>query len=220
MKKKKPAQSETPPAVEKPEINASLIGILGWNSPRFAASHESFLDSLKKAIAIQGGSPLFFGLTGGYEPLDLLHYADGKDRVSTGSRTDANHYPLPARDMVADQVELITQEENLKGLVMIPWSVPSLVGQLMAAIRCGIPTIFLPHYLTWQAEELAGESGKKEADSVPYSQCSLLLSLEVLGLTKIGSLEKIFSVEPAPLAGNAQALEFAEWGGQSTVEFV
>ncbi len=192
MNKKKLTNNHGSPSNIK-NIQECSIGIIGWNSPRFSESHQGFIDLLKNSISTRHGNPFFFGISGSLE---------GAHSQSNGKKQSL-HYGLPSRDMIADQIELIIYNEQLKGLLLIPWSINSLVGMLMASARCNIPTLFLPQYSLWN-------SG---INSFSYADYSLPLLLEVLGLTRIGTLESF-------AAQNKDNSEFAQWGSERILEMV
>lgn len=193
------------------DMTGFKVGIMGWSSPRFMETHNEFIDLLKKNVMDRGFSPNFFGLSGGR---GLLFGADSKDGMLQSSHLSGHspvsqsqdltarlssspHYWLPSRDIIADQIEILAHEEGIGEFIMVPWSIDSLVGMLMATVRCGIPTIFLPCYSCWPAFEESMKSSEKNkknrAVSIPYSQYSMLVLLEVIGLAKVGTFEQSFS---------------------------
>lgn len=255
-KKKGSLLKKEKPTVQVPPENlvqsaTPVVGIIGWNSPRFIETHAEFLEALKRSIAHRNVSPIFFGISSGGDLLTLKNQPRSSSVSSglneEGSVTNHNsalrsHYWLPSRDIVADQIEILAQEENISQFVMVPWSISSLIGMLMATIRCGIPTLFLPYYSSWPVFSESGskQSGKKGGSfSVPYSQCSMLVLLEVLGLARVGSLDQIFlkreeeshrkvkederdlmgkpSLDPAI---QKDLSELVEWAGQRTEEMI
>lgn len=202
-----------------------LVGIIGWNSPRFLEFHAGFIDALKNTIAGHGCRPVFLGVSGSADNLR----SNGFHHLKISGENGANghsivHYGLPSRDIIADQIEMIVQEEHLDGLVMIPWSVNALVGMMMASARCGVPTLVLPHYSAWP--ELAVPADPKEKSQPVYTQWSMLALAEAMGLAKLGTLDYHFrkdksSQKPAaPPAGAvpAEVFEGVKWGGQRIAE--
>ena len=194
--------------------SAPSIGIVGWNSPRFWDSHSQFIESLKNVITSRGGKPLFLGISGGSD-FFTFGASNGNKLPFAGHSSfyPPSHYRLPSRDIVADQIEIMIHEEALSGLVMVPWSVSSLVGMMMGVVRCGVPAIFLPNYPCWLLPE----------EEKLYSRYSMLLLLEIFGLTKIGALENFFvrGKEEEKSAGSGTLNEeFVKWGGQKIVEMV
>ncbi len=202
-----------------------LVGIIGWNSPRFLEFHSGFIEALKSSIASHGCRPVFLGISGS---ADALHangfhhlYKHGGENGSNGHSTI--HYGLPSRDIVADQIELIIQEEHLDGLVMIPWSTNSLVGMMMSSARCGVPTLFLPNYAAWPELNITIES--KEKMPPVYSQWPMLALVEAMGLAKLGTLDHIFhkdktvqQKQPAAPIPPVEIFESVKWGGQRIAE--
>lgn len=218
LKKKK-----QPAPVKKEEIRTDpSVGIVGWNLPKFMAQHEAFIAEIKNGVLAAGGQSVFYGISGGADVLP--GFAGNGHRDSHGEiirkDTDSNFKPnywLPSRDMVADQIEVLVHQENLSALVFVPWSVSSLVGMMMATARTGIPAIFLPHYRTWPI------LSSLETTSVAYSHCSILLLLEIFGITKLGVLETIFSNDDKKTAqvfalGQGSEIDLASWGGRRIVE--
>ena len=225
------------------EHSGPLVGIIGWNSPKFQSTHSAFLEALKSAVSAFGGRAAFLGVSGGSDA--SAPAADGNGKPSKSGEENgacaapslSSHYGLPSRDIVADQIEMIVHEERLDALLMVPWSVNSLVGMLMAGARCGVPVLFAPHYRSWP--QLRTDPAGKDAGPLCYSHCSMPLLLEVLGMTRIGTLEQIFKTagkKPARSAGNSPAVvaplaqsmaggpedtqfhELAEWAGRRIVE--
>lgn len=239
-KKKKKISDKEPTskasgAAYKPAADAGpLVGIIGWNSPRFSESHGAYVEALKSAIVAHGGRVVFFGISGSCDSRQLFggytngHSAPGMENGNGLAAATPANYWLPSRDIVADQIEMIAQEEHLDGLAMIPWSVNSLVGMLMASARCCIPTIFAPNYTVWpehsRSAGAAPDSERKEI-SLSYGQCSMMLLLEVFGLAKLGTVDQIFRKEKtAPAKGalppipGAENIEGARWAGQRIAE--
>ncbi len=205
------------------------IGIIGWNLPKFMAQHEGYLAEIKRGIESSGGQTIFYGISGGADVLP--GFAGNGHRDAQGDlikkTTDSNFKPnywLPSRDMVADQIEVLTHQENLTALVFVPWSVSSLVGMMMATARTGIPAIFLPYYKTWPILSSLGDiQDKKDEINISYSHCSSLLLLEIFGLTKLGTLESIFAKDDKKNAqtfalGTGSEMDLASWGGKRVVE--
>src|SRR5207247_6030880 len=100
---------------------------------------------------------------------------------------------------------------------------------MMATVRCGVPTLFLPHYRRWPILSEIGENGDKKDEglSLAYSQCAMLALLEIFGLARTGTIEEIFSNQkkekPAASAhggqeGDPVESEMAEWGSKRIVE--
>jgi len=61
------------------------IGIIGWNSPKFANTHSEFIELLKKSISLQGGSPQFFGISG---PSDFPQATERTTRGESAQPSD------------------------------------------------------------------------------------------------------------------------------------
>lgn len=228
--KNKSAESES---AKPAETSHHSIGIIGWNSPKFSQSHHPFVESLKKQVIQHGLTPVFFGISCASDLLSLTSKSEdqpvfpfhlaGSENGAHHTNTPANYW-LPSRDIVADQIEILIQEERLDGLVMIPWSVSSLVGMLMAMARCGVPGLVLPYYKSWTAFSNVGKNQTpEEMEFLSYNRCSMLVLLEVLGLTKIGTLDAVFSSlkkgKPARAEKNASKLPGAETAEPKSEDF-
>ncbi len=219
--KDRPLEGTSAPA----SAGGPLVGIIGWNSPRFLEFHAGFIDALKGAIAGHGCRPVFLGVSGSADALrsNGFHHLYNPSAENGSNGHPVIHYGLPSRDIVADQIEMIIQEEHLDGLVMIPWSVNALVGMMMASARCGIPTLFLPHYSAWP--ELSISADSKEKSPPAYTQWSMLALSEAMGLSKLGTLDHHFrkdkiAQKPSaqPAASAAETYEGVKWGGQRIAE--
>ena len=84
---------------------------------------------VKKGIYQGGGTPVEFGVIG---------VCDGMGNGNVGMR-----YCLPARDLIANEVETMTRINNIDGLVILGSCDKVVPGLLMAAARLDIPTIFV-----------------------------------------------------------------------------
>lgn len=201
-KEEREKRSSLPNAVPSLSLRYG-IGIFLWNSPKYAETEKEFFEFLKKSIEGAGGNAFLYPVSGGIDPSDHEEPIGGQKlsqpflvsaNVSGNGlgRTLLHNYSLPSRDLVADQIEVLVQADHPDGMLMIPWSVSSLVGMLMASVRCGIPTLFFPHYSAFSAFSLIQkEKGKKNVCSeIFYSPRSPALLLEVMGLAKIGTLEE------------------------------
>ncbi len=170
------------------------IGILGGNSQDFFANHSPFIDLLKKEISAKGGYPLFFSLSGGMDDNVGIKSIVGNGKLENGKShsTIAYNYGLPSRDIIADQIEILVHQAQLDGLIMLPWSVHSAVGMMMATIRCGISVVFTPRYDQWELFSLihaANAQIKNDIETPSYTQCSMLILMEVMGMVRIGTLD-------------------------------
>ncbi len=212
-------------------------GIVGWNSPRFMESHGELLRIFKEKVAARGLEPVFLGISGGSDVISTCGSDSAKSESSSshpahnghGTAASLAHYWLPSRDIVADQIELLTHEEQLSVLVMVPWSVHSLVGMQMAAARCGVPTLFLPCYCAWPTigkDDSHSAEKKAMIAGIPYSHCAMLFLSEVLGLSRMGTMDRFLKdlkekdkKSSKPAAENVSGLnedtaEMLDWAAQ------
>lgn len=192
----KKGQTE-PPTVEGGNAGSRpVIGILLWNSSIYQKKEKEFLSLLKKNIENAGGTAFFYPVSGGAdffetEDLDSI-FSSAATASGNGSKpTMLHNYSLPARDLIADQIEVLTQTEPPEGLLMIPWSISSMVGMLMGSVRCRIPTLFFPHYPAFPmfCSSQKENQKKKAFPELFYSQFSFAVLLEAMGLARIGTLE-------------------------------
>lgn len=197
--KKSPLKKRQPPLAAPQETSSAtrpVIGILLCNSPSYQEREREFLDLLKKNIENAGGNAFFYSVSGGtdfFETRELAgEFSSTANSSGNGSKPAMLHnYSLPSRDLIADQIEVLTQAENPDGLLMVPWSISSLVGMLMGAVRCGIPALLFPHVQAFSIFSAFQKENQKK-NAIPelfYSQFSLAVLVEAIGLARIGTLE-------------------------------
>ncbi|QAT50720.1 dihydroxy-acid dehydratase [Caproiciproducens sp. NJN-50] len=113
------------------DLSRPLIGIANsWS--RANPGHDNLrqvADCVKDGILQAGGTPVEFGIIG---PCDGM--ACGNDGM---------HYILPARDLIANEVEIMAQVNHLDGLVLLGSCDKVVPGLLMAAARLDIPALLV-----------------------------------------------------------------------------
>jgi dihydroxy-acid dehydratase len=113
------------------QIHKPLIGVLNsWGEINPGAGHLDLLTKMIKAgIESSGGTPMEFAISS---------LCGGMAGGGRGSR-----YSLAYRDIVADFVELIAEENVFDGIVFTSVCDDAVPAHLMAAARLNIPSIIL-----------------------------------------------------------------------------
>jgi dihydroxy-acid dehydratase len=113
------------------QIQRPLIGVLnGWGEINPAAGHLDRLTQMIKAgVESCGGTPMEFAIS------SLC--------VGMPAGGDGARYSLAYRDVVADFVEVIAEENYFDGLVFTSVCDDVVPAHLMAAARLNLPSIFL-----------------------------------------------------------------------------
>jgi dihydroxy-acid dehydratase len=115
--------------VTEKEAERSIIGVVNsWNEMN--PGHYPFknvIDLIKKEIYNCGALPLELPVTG---------ICDGMC-----SNTPGDRYTLPARDLVASEVETVAEVNMLDGMVMLASCDKVVPGMLMGALRVNIPAV-------------------------------------------------------------------------------
>lgn len=113
------------------DLERPMIGIANsWS--RANPGHDNLrqvAECVKEGILQAGGTPVEFGIIG---PCDGM-----------GCGNDGMHYILPARNLIADEVETMTQVNHLDGLVLLGSCDKVVPGLLMAAARLDLPAILV-----------------------------------------------------------------------------
>lgn len=91
---------------------------------------RSLAEDVKKGIFEAVGTPMEF---------NTIAICDGI--ANSGSMSK---YVLPSRDLIASTIECLVKAQGFDGLVCIATCDKILPGMIMGAIRCNLPTIFLP----------------------------------------------------------------------------
>lgn len=113
------------------EINRPLIGIANaWNE---IANENVHLDRVAKrvkdGVIAAGGTPMEF---------NVIHATDVLSEASEGMK-----YVLPARETIADSVELMVESHGFDAVVLIAGGDKVTPGMLMGALRIDLPTIYV-----------------------------------------------------------------------------
>lgn len=113
------------------DLDRPLIGIANsWN--RATPGHynlNTVSEYVKQGIFQAGGTPVEFGIIG---PCD-----------GVGVGNEGMHYILPARDIIANEVEIMVQAHRLDAIVLLGSCDKIVPGLLMAAARLDIPAILV-----------------------------------------------------------------------------
>lgn len=120
--------------------------------------------AVKRGISEAGGMAVEFGVIGGCDGLAQGH--------------DGMHYILPARDLIANDVETMVQTHQLDAVVLLGSCDKIVPGMLMAAARLDVPAIFVPG-----GPMLGGaEFDDRAADLTSVS--------EAIGMLKVGRIDQ------------------------------
>lgn len=113
------------------DLSRPLIGIANsWN--RVVPGHcnlNQVSEYVKQGIFQAGGTPVEFG---------TIAACDG---LAQGHR--GNYFILPSRDLIANDVEVIIEAQNLDAVVLLASCDKIVPGMLMAAARLDVPAIMI-----------------------------------------------------------------------------
>lgn len=113
------------------EIARPFIGVVNsYNT--FVPGHihlNTLASSAKDGILLAGGIPFEFNTIGICDGITMGH--------------EGMHYSLPSREVVADSVELQVRAQQMDALLFVSSCDKILPGQLMAAARVNVPSIFV-----------------------------------------------------------------------------
>ncbi len=113
------------------DLDRPMIGIANsWN--RVVPGHynlNAVSDYVKQGIFQSGGTPVEFGVIAGC------------DGIAQGHK--GNHYILPSRDLIANDVETMVEIHALDGVVLLASCDKIVPGMLMAAARLNVPAIMI-----------------------------------------------------------------------------
>jgi dihydroxy-acid dehydratase len=112
-------------------IKRPLVAVAcAWNEIAAENVHlERVSRRVKDGIIAAGATPMEFG---------SIHGTDVLSEASEGMR-----YVLPARETIADSVELMVKAHAFDAIVLIAGGDKVTPGMVMGALRCGLPTIYL-----------------------------------------------------------------------------
>lgn len=113
------------------DLERPIIGIANtWNEINPGHTNLRMLaDYVKRGIYRAGGTPVEFGTIG---------ICDGVACANQGM-----HYVLPSREIIASSVELMSEGNQLDGIVLMGSCDKIVPGLLMAAARINLPSILL-----------------------------------------------------------------------------
>lgn len=135
------------------DLEKPLIGIANsWN--RATPGHynlNTVSEYVKQGIFQAGGTPVEFGIIG---PCDGM-----------GVGNEGMHYCLPARDIIANEIEIMTQVNRLDAIVLLGSCDKIVPGLLMAAARLDIPAIIVTGGPSLGGAEFDGRSADNSSIS-------------------------------------------------------
>ncbi len=148
------------------DLQRPLVGIANsWNT--LVPGHINLRDvagAVKTGILKGGGTPVEFGFIAGCDGIANNH--------------EGNHYILPSRDLIANDIEVMIQAHRLDGVVLLGSCDKIVPGMLMAAARLDIPAIIVPG---------GNMEGGVQFDGRSSDTTSLR---EALGMLRIGKISK------------------------------
>jgi dihydroxy-acid dehydratase len=113
------------------DLERPMVGIANsWN--RVVPGHYNLnqvSEYVKQGIFQAGGTPVEFG---------VIAACDG---IAQGHK--GNHYVLPSRDLIANEVETMVETHRLDGVVLLGSCDKIVPGMLMAAARLDVPAIMV-----------------------------------------------------------------------------
>lgn len=111
------------------DLSRPLIGIANaWNNANPGHSNlREVADFVRQGIYQAGGTPVEFGIIG---PCDGM-----------GCGNDGMRFILPARNLIADEVETMAELNHFDGIVLLGSCDKVIPGLLMAAARLDIPAL-------------------------------------------------------------------------------
>lgn len=113
------------------ELEKPLIGVVSSYSS-VCPGHtnlKQLTERVRDGIYAAGGTPVEFGTIGACDGITMGH--------------DGMKYVLPTREMIADDIEAMTQAHRLDGLVLLGSCDKIVPGMLIGALRVNVPAIFL-----------------------------------------------------------------------------
>lgn len=113
------------------EFGKPLIGVVDAYSS-ICPGHTNLRllsERVRDGIYAAGGTPVTFSTIGACDGITMGH--------------DGMKYVLPTREMIADDIEAMTQAHRLDGLVLIGSCDKIVPGMLIGALRVNVPAMFL-----------------------------------------------------------------------------
>lgn len=148
------------------DLERPMIGIANsWN--RATPGHynlNAVSEYVKQGIYQAGGTPVEFGIIG---PCDGM-----------GVGNDGMHYCLPARDIIANEIEIMVQVNRLDAIVLLGSCDKIVPGLIMAAARLDIPAIIVVGGPSLGGVEFDGRSSDNSSIS------------EALGMLQTGKISQ------------------------------
>lgn len=113
------------------ELKKPLIGVVDAFSTMCPghANLRILADRVRDGIYAAGGTPVSFSTIGACDGITMGH--------------EGMNYVLPTREMIADDIEAMTNAHRLDGLVLIGSCDKIVPGMLIGALRVNVPSIFL-----------------------------------------------------------------------------
>lgn len=113
------------------ELKRPIIGIANaYNS--ICPGHivlRQMAERIREGIQAAGGMPIEFGTIGACDGIAMGH--------------EGMRYILPAREMIANDVEAMVQAHRLDGIVLLGSCDKIIPGMLIGAMRVNLPAIFI-----------------------------------------------------------------------------
>jgi len=159
------------------DLTRPIIGIANsWNE--LVPGHfnlRQVAEHVRKGIHLAGGTVAEFGVIG---PCD-----------GTAQGHKGMHFILPARDLIANDIEIMVEAHQLDGIVLLGSCDKIVPGMLMAAARLSVPAIFLNGGPMLGGVEFDG----RKSDFTTMS--------EGLGMVKSGKIDEASFYELEELCG-------------------
>ena len=200
--------------LKRPDLNKPFIGIASAFTDLIAGHiHMRTLElCIKDGVRQAGGAPFIFGVPG---------ICDGIAMGHSGMR-----YSLASRELIADEIESVTQAHCLDGLVLLTNCDKITPGMIMGAARLNIPAIVVTagpmmtgRYkgkrlsLVRDTFELVGKLQRKEisqTEANKIEQCACPGAGSCQGLYTANTMACLSEVMGISLTGCATALALSE----------
>ncbi|AET68547.1 dihydroxy-acid dehydratase [Desulfosporosinus orientis DSM 765] len=118
--------------IERQDLDKPIIAVVNSRNEMVpgCVAQEYIVDKVKKGIIEAGGLPF---------EINTIGVCDGLAQGHEGMK-----YSLPARDIIADSIEIALEAHRFDGAVFLATCDKMTPGMLMAALRVNIPSIFVP----------------------------------------------------------------------------